>query len=130
MSKIAKYQKKPIIIDAELFQLGMEDGFKDSLESLGEGIRGVKHVRKPFIKTLEGEYIVEVGKHFIVTGIKGERYPVEVSIFHELYDLVEGAKKGVSIHLPGNSSIYGTENLECLIGIINERNKKESSNGN
>jgi len=86
---IAKYQKKPIVIDAEPFKLGMEDGFKDVHESMGEGIRGIRLVRRPYIKTLEGEYIVEEGKHMIVTGIKGERYPVEVEIFHELHDLVE-----------------------------------------
>lgn len=103
----------------------MEDGFKDSLESLGTGIRGVRHAKKPYINTLEGEYIVEAGKHFIVTGIKGERYPVEVDIFHELYDLVEDSKIDVSIHLPGNSSIYGTENLEYLLGVLQNRNKKE-----
>lgn len=43
----------------------------------------------PFINTLEREYAVAAGKHFIVTGIKGERYPVEVEIFHKLYDLYE-----------------------------------------
>ena len=86
---MARYQKKPIIVDAEPFKEGMEDGWKETFEGIGGGARGIRVVAKPYIKTLEGEYFVEEGKHFIVTGIKGERYPVEVEIIHELYDLVE-----------------------------------------
>lgn len=86
---MTKYRKKPIVVEAELFKLGMEDGFKDSIGRLGEGIRGVQKVKKPYIKTLEGEYFVEEGKHYIVTGVRGERYPVEKEIFEETYELVE-----------------------------------------
>lgn len=124
MVVIAKYRKKPIIVDAEPFVLGMEDGWKDSLKSLGEGIRGVKHVKKPFIKTLEGEYIVEVGKHFIVTGIKGERYPVEVEIFHDLYSLVDEEYEEMLRNIPQNSSIFGTEQLEYLLKCLEYKVKK------
>src|SRR5690606_34276440 len=84
-----KYRKKPIVIDATMFELGMEDGFKETFESMGENVRGIVIVNKPYIKTLEGEYFVEEGKHYIVTGVRGERYPVEKEIFEETYELVE-----------------------------------------
>ena len=44
---------------------------------------------RPAIKTLEGWYEVDVGKHYIVTGVRGERYPVEKEIFEETYELAE-----------------------------------------
>jgi hypothetical protein len=91
---MAKYRKKPIVVEAELFEMGMEDGY--GCYQLDTTFIGFckkdgalpKCNRKPAIKTLEGWYEVEVGKHYIVTGIKGERYPVEKEIFEESYDLV------------------------------------------
>lgn len=85
---MAKYRKKPIVIDAVMFELGTEDGYDKFLESLGGGVRGIKMVEKPYIQTLEGHYPVEEGRHYIVTGVRGERYPVEKEIFEETYELV------------------------------------------
>jgi hypothetical protein len=94
---MAKYKKKPIVIEAEPFKMGMEDGFGcyfldgkfiGYFES-GNGKAIPKSARKPAIKTLEGWYEVEEGKHYIVTGVRGERYPVEKEIFEETYELVE-----------------------------------------
>lgn len=100
---MAKYRKKPIIIDAEPFTLGMEDGYACyridlSNSTNSTGFVGFFHKdsaiprssRVPAIQTLEGWYEVEEGKHYIVTGIEGERYPVETKIFHKTYDLIEG----------------------------------------
>lgn len=70
---MAKYRKKPIVVEAKLFEIGYIP----------------KTNRRPAIKTLEGWYEVEVGKHYIVTGVKGERYPVEKEIFEETYELIE-----------------------------------------
>lgn len=93
---MAKYRKKPIVVEAELFEMGMEDGYGCYLldgqfigffES-GEGRALPKSAKKPAIKTLEGWYEVEEGNHYIVTGIKGERYPVEKEIFEESYELI------------------------------------------
>lgn len=84
-----KYRKKPIVVDIEPFTLGMEDGFMDVMAPMGEGIRGVKLSRKPFINTLAGQYPVEEGKHFIVTDENGKRYPVEKEILEKEYELVE-----------------------------------------
>lgn len=81
---MAKYRKKPIVVEAEPYKTGMEDGFK--IASIGEGIRGV--TRKPFIETLEGQMVIDEGD-YIITGIKGERYPCKPDIFAATYELVE-----------------------------------------
>ncbi|GIN67062.1 hypothetical protein J41TS2_24830 [Bacillus sonorensis] len=93
---MAKYRKIPIIVEAELFKMGMEDGyacypiFSDKLIGFYYKDEPLpKTNRKPAIKTLEGWYEVEVGKYYIVTGVKGERYPVKKEIFEETYELIE-----------------------------------------
>lgn len=68
------YKKKPIIIEAEQYQLGMEDGFNEN--------------GKPVIHTLEGDYIISDGD-MIIVGIKGERYPCKNDIFELTYEKVE-----------------------------------------
>ncbi|MCY9274592.1 hypothetical protein [Bacillus haynesii] len=92
---MAKYRKKPVEVEAKLFEMGMEDGYACyplfSNKFLGFYPKNgylPKAGRKPAIKTLEGWYEVEVGKHYIVTGVKGERYPVEKEIFEETYEKI------------------------------------------
>jgi len=58
---MAKFRKKPIIISA---------------------IR-VKH--KTLIRTLEGNLIAQPGD-WIITGVKGEKYPCRDDIFRETYE--------------------------------------------
>lgn len=92
---MAKYRKKPIVVDAEIFTLGMEDGYA-SYGVFGGEFQGFFHKDealprnglKPAIRTLEGWYEVEEGEHYIVTGVRGERYPVEKDIFEETYEMV------------------------------------------
>lgn len=76
-----KYRKKPVVVEAEVYKEGMEDGFK--LAPIGEGIRGV--VKKPYIETLEGQMVINPGD-YIITGIKGERYPCKPDIFEKTYE--------------------------------------------
>lgn len=92
---MAKYRKKPIIVEAKLFEMGMEDGyacypvFSNKLIGFYEKDEIMpKTNKKPAIKTLEGWYEVEVDKHYIIIGVKGERYPVEKEIFEETYEFV------------------------------------------
>ena len=74
-----KFRKRPIVIEAEQWFPGIEiKGVKKSLVWAG---------RKGTIETLEGNLIVEPGD-WIITGIKGERYPVKDDIFQETYDAV------------------------------------------
>lgn len=81
---MAKYRKKPVVIDAEVYKEGMEDGFK--LAQIAANVRGV--TSKPYISTLEGDMIIDDGD-YIITGIEGERYPCKPGIFHKTYDLIE-----------------------------------------
>ena len=59
-----RYRKKPIVIYAE-------------------------KITKPlYIRTLEGIMEGRVGD-YLVTGVKGEKYPCRADIFEETYELVE-----------------------------------------
>ncbi|MBP3037971.1 hypothetical protein J9303_00420 [Bacillaceae bacterium Marseille-Q3522] len=82
-----KYRKKPVVVEAEPYRLGLEDGFKDAVEQIGPGIRGVRKIRKPYINTLEGEMIVSPGD-WIITGVKKERYVCKPDIFELTYEKV------------------------------------------
>ena len=123
---MAKYKIKALV-DAELFQLGMEDGYA-CYELDGRFIGHYERDgalprvnRKPAIKTLEEWYEVEVGKHFIVTGFKGARFPVEVDMFHETYDLVDEELENMLASMPPNSSIFGTERMEHLLKCLQRK---------
>lgn len=83
---MAKYRKKPVVIEAEIYRKGLEDGIghiddHDSPYFFGDP--------KPYIQTLEGKHYITEGD-WIVTGIEGERYPVKNSIFQKTYELVKG----------------------------------------
>jgi hypothetical protein len=70
-----KFRKKPVVIDAVQF---------DELEPLPAGVecdsRGYA-----IIKTLEGDMRVSDGD-WIITGVKGERYPCKPDIFAATYE--------------------------------------------
>ena len=89
---MAKYRKKPVIVDAELYQPGMEDGFTcDQGDCIGYGKWNDDHFcdyAKPYINTLEGKHYISPGD-YIVTGVENERYPVKPSIFKKTYEKVE-----------------------------------------
>lgn len=60
-----KYVKKPVVIDAE------------------------KCTEKTIIQTLEGDIVANPGD-WIITGIKGERYPCKPDIFKASYQTLSG----------------------------------------
>ena len=86
-----KYRKKPIVIEAEQYKPGMEDGFKVFIghdvpeNAITDGLtpKGVA-----YIKTLEGDYMICKGD-YIITGIEGEKYPCKPDIFEKTYEKVE-----------------------------------------
>ena len=83
---MAKYKKKPIIIEADVYKPGMEDGFSskpEDVETLGDNAPIFPH-----IETLEGRHWINPGDYIIV-GVRGERYPCNPDIFLETYELVE-----------------------------------------
>jgi hypothetical protein len=87
-----KYRKKTVVIDAELYKLGMEDGVQLSDGSFhayeDKEYPLIFCLCMPAIKTLEGWHIISEGD-YIITGIKGERYPCKPDIFEMTYELVE-----------------------------------------
>lgn len=72
-----KYRKKPVVIEAEVYEPGMEDGF----------IQNPVGGEDPYIHTLEGPHIITAGD-YIITGVKGERYPCKPDIFEMTYEKV------------------------------------------
>ena len=78
---MARYRKKPEIIEAEVYRPGLEDGFYANNFGSGEMI--------PYIKTLEYTIRISPGDYIII-GDKGERYPCKPNLFHKTYELVEG----------------------------------------
>lgn len=102
---VPKFRKKPITVEAVPFEMGMEDGI-DRMNWLHRKRVGDKlwktvnywytflgtvcanSVPVPYINTLEGKYYVKPDD-YIITGIKGERYPCRKDIFEETYERVE-----------------------------------------
>lgn len=90
---MAKYVKKPITIEAEEYEIGLEDGFDDIETALNNGLDSktyknpVDSGKVPFILTLEGKHYISRGD-YIITGVDGERYPCKRDIFCKTYMVV------------------------------------------
>lgn len=75
-----KYRKKPIVIEAVQWFPGLVvEGVLDA----GEGYFDDRY----YIKTLEGNMIVSPGD-WIITGVKGEKYPCKPDIFEATYEII------------------------------------------
>lgn len=74
---MAKYRKKPVVIDAQQWNEG---------EPWVEGMVNCEGI--PVIETLEGDLKVSPGD-YIITGVKGERYPCKPDIFEATYETEE-----------------------------------------
>ena len=83
---MAKYRKKPVVIEAYCPYKGkMPEWFESAL--CNRGIR--ERVSGGFdIDTLEGTMRASVGD-YIIKGISGELYPCKPDIFEKTYDAVE-----------------------------------------
>ena len=92
---MTKYRKKPVVIEAEQYRQGLEDGFEEMNLVIGTGwtpengdtVKTVGTRKVPYIETLEGRHYISEGD-FIITGIKGERYPCKPDIFEATYEKV------------------------------------------
>ena len=118
---MAKFRKKPVVIDAEVYRPGLEDGvaavFRPECGHDSPTIAMAVHpvdkldcylrsdyvdralveakassdpelMLMPFIKTLEGIHFITEGD-YIITGVKGERYPCKPDIFEATYEPAE-----------------------------------------
>lgn len=86
------YQKKPVRIEAELF-----DGSKEAADRICDWTEGSDTPARYdaesgclLIATLEGTHIASPGD-FVICGVAGEFYPCKPDIFQATYDLVRGA---------------------------------------
>ena len=89
---MAKYRKKPVVIEAVLF-----DGSSQSAERICQAYPsdvspefedvpiGDTWTGRLQIATLEGAMIANPGD-WIITGVQGERYPCKPDIFHKTYE--------------------------------------------
>lgn len=87
---MAKYRKKPVVIEAMRFYDDAETLTKLS-DFMNDDIRvDYKDPSKPVlkIKTLEGIMTASTGD-YIIKGVKGEFYPCKPDIFEQTYELVE-----------------------------------------
>ncbi|KKK52446.1 hypothetical protein LCGC14_3104850 [marine sediment metagenome] len=80
-----KFRKKPIVIEAEQYK---RVGCGTVSWTVPPGIVARWFRRGQWLKTLEGWMRVSEGD-WIITGIKGERYPCKPDIFEATYEPVE-----------------------------------------
>lgn len=95
-----KYRKTATVM-AKLFEQGDEDGFitrfydDEDVNPDGSistsGIAGDNKIEVPYVSTLENQKHLSkgFGREYICTGIEGERWLVEKSIFEKTYEIVE-----------------------------------------
>jgi len=102
-----KFRKKPVVIEAELFNPDAKD-FHD-VDPLPKGVRGTSYAEvaamlstsgcskePPYwqwsvmgvVETKEGKNVASPGD-WIITGVQGEKYPCKPDIFEQTYEKVE-----------------------------------------
>lgn len=94
---MAKFRKKPVVIDAvqwtgqnqrEMFDF-LEGEPTKYMDSCGENFRIAHNLVEGglVIKTLEGEHIATIWD-YIIKGVNGEFYPCKPDIFEKTYEAV------------------------------------------
>lgn len=94
-----RYRKKPVVVEAEVYRAGLEDGFEWIKTEQRNRFRpeylnrywyylGDERWGAPYIETMEGNHYISEGD-YIITGVKGERYPCKPDIFELTYEPVE-----------------------------------------
>lgn len=88
---MAKFRKKPVVIEAIQFVMPMNEhmpqwlteAFQKKVVTYSGG-----YVPTLTVKTLEGDHVANEGD-WIIQGVKGEIYPCKPDIFAMTYDAVE-----------------------------------------
>jgi hypothetical protein len=83
---MAKYRKKPVVIEAVRFD-GTDESCDWIYEELKKGTIGRTAIHL-HIKTLEGIMKADIGD-YIIKGVSGEFYPCKPDIFHKTYEKVD-----------------------------------------
>ena len=79
---MAKFRKKPVVIEARRLQLGEYFGDWDGVEINYPGSMGGARIH-----TLEGVMEAQPGD-WIIKGVQGEHYPCKPDIFAQTYEAV------------------------------------------
>lgn len=85
---MAKYKKKPIVIDAVQWKGTWNDEIAEFTKDKQGREFSFYEFGVLYIKTLEGLMVANVGD-YIIKGIKGEFYPCAKEIFEQTYESVE-----------------------------------------
>ena len=80
---MSKWRKKPVVVEAEQFFSNKTPWPAGVVDRWRSGIGG-----PPQIHTLEGPLMVSDGD-WIITGVKGERYPCKPDVFAATYEPAE-----------------------------------------
>lgn len=80
---MSKFRKKPVVIEAVQWK-----GFSKGPHNLGIMPLSSHKPTVGWIKTLEGGHEVTPGD-WIITGVKGEKYPCKPDIFEMTYDKLD-----------------------------------------
>lgn len=83
-----KFRKKPVVIDAEQFHPECMPYPAGVLYDMFDYPDGCQRPGAFRIETLEGTHIVSPGD-WVITGVRGERYPCKPGIFAATYEAVE-----------------------------------------
>jgi len=78
-----KYRKKPVVVEAEQWFPGKQ---VDGVVQIG--VSGITGEPVYGVHTLEGVLACRPGD-YIITGVKGEKYPCKPDVFEKTYELVE-----------------------------------------
>lgn len=84
---MAKYRKKPVVVDAFQFRAGEQDG-SIAADVVAGNVRYTED-GTVLIRTLEGEMLARPGD-WIIRGTSGELYPCKPDIFAAIYEAVDG----------------------------------------
>ena len=83
---MAKYRKKPVVIEA-IRRTGNNE--KEIIDFVSNGTYYInRDGGDAIIRTLEGDMIASVGD-YIIKGVNGEFYPCKPNIFHKTYEEVK-----------------------------------------
>lgn len=86
---MAKFRKRPVVIEATQW---FKDGDHPAVVMFSHSDGYQPGDWHPVVPTLEGPMRVTPGD-WIITGVKGEFYPVKPDIFAETYEAVEDASR-------------------------------------
>ena len=89
---MARFRKKPVVVEAVQFTQAMYDGgdpLPDGVDGHGADDTGR---RLYSVRTLNGRVSISVGE-WIITGVKGEKYPCEPDIFERTYEPADGSSE-------------------------------------